>query len=190
MIDEGGSPPVLLLVDLQQGIDAPEKGPRANPDAEQTVRHLLSVWRERGLPVVHVRHDSTDPDSPLQRGALGFAYKEGLTPQSAEPEFIKHVNGAFTGSEVEAWLADRDVETVVLCGLVTDHCVSTTAREASDRGFDVYVVADGTATFGRSVGEWEFDPETIHRTALAHLQGEFAEIVNADQILDAMKAER
>ncbi len=190
MIAQDGNRLVLLLIDLQQGIDDPQQGPRNNPNAEQTARQLLSTWRELTFPIVHIRHDSTEPTSSLQGHLPGFEYKEGLSPQNGETEFIKHVNGAFTGTELESWLTDRNFNTLVICGLTTDHCVSTTAREAGDRGFNVYVVEDATAAFGRTLGESEFDAETIHRTALAQLQDEFAEIVQAEQIFDAVKPAR
>lgn len=184
MFADAGGPPLLLLIDLQRGIDDPSEGPRNNPDAEETIRHLLSIWREQELPIVHVRHDSKEPDSLLRGDLPGFEYKPGLEPREGEKEFIKRVNGAFGGTELKSWINERGLKTIVICGLVTDHCVSTTAREAEDRGFDVYVVEDGTATFGRTLGTMEFDSDTIHRTALAQLNGEFADIVSTQQIAD------
>ena len=63
---EAMSAPALLVVDVQKGLEDPAWGRRDNPDCERNIAALIERWREQDRPVVFVRHDSVEPDSPLR----------------------------------------------------------------------------------------------------------------------------
>lgn len=179
----------LLLIDVQRGLDDPRWGARNNPDAEQRIADLLAAWRATGRPVIHVQHLSLEPRSPLSEDAPGHAFKVEALPLAGEPVFRKHVNSAFIGTDLESHLRANGIDTLVVVGITTDHCVSTTARMAGNLGFTVTVVEDATATFERRGPDGtHYSADLMHRIALVSLHGEFANIRSARDILAAVGA--
>lgn len=177
----------LTLIDVQQGFDGPEWGNRNNPQAEDNMAALLEAWRRTQRPVIHVRHDSVMPNSPLRPGQPGNAIKAAVKPTEGEPLFTKHVNSAFIGTELEAYLREHNIDTLVVVGLTTNHCISTTARMAGNLGFDTYVVSDATATFDREGPDGQSYPaETVHAISLANLHEEFATVIDTQSLLDRL----
>ena len=178
----------IILVDVQQGFTDSYWGARNNPGAESQMALLLEAWRARGWPVLHVKHNSRTPASPLHPSREGNGFQEWVAPRAGETVIEKDVNSAFIGTGLEAELRRRGITRVVLVGLTTPHCVSTTARMAGNLGFDTYVVSDATAAF-----EWRSHlgtrvlPEDVHFHALAALHGEFATVVTSASILEQLK---
>lgn len=183
------SPAALLLIDVQQGMDDPKWGARNNPQAERRMQELLAAWRRAQWPVLHVQHMSVTPGSPLRPGLPGNALKPEVQPLPGEPLFQKTVNSALIGTDLQQHLEREHIRALVIVGLTTDHCVSTTARMAANLGYDVVVVEDATATFERHGPRGEhYTAEEMHGAALASLHGEFARVLTARDVLAALPA--
>jgi len=179
----------LIVIDVQDGFDAPYWGERNNPDAERNIERLLSRWRASRRPVIHVRHDSVEPDSALRPDAPGNAIKREAAPGPDEPVVGKHVNSAFIGTDLAAQLEAHASDTVVLCGFTTNHCVSTTARMAGNLGFRTFVLSDSTVAFAmRSPGPGGrlIPAAEMHEVGLAELDREFATILTTDELLSLL----
>ena len=174
----------LLIIDVQQGFDDPKWGRRNNPDAETNISSLISLWRSERRPVIHIQHCSVEPDSPLCPELPGFQFKPEVTPIEGEPVFRKTVNSAFIGTELESYLRENGIEHIVIVGLTTDHCVSTTTRMAGNLGFKALLVFDATATFDRKGPDGkEYMAEDIHAIHIASLNGEFCNVITTDSLI-------
>jgi nicotinamidase-related amidase len=181
----------LILIDVQKGLDEPRFGKRNNPRAETNMAKLLQHWRNAKLPVFHVRHFSTEEHSPLRPELPGAAIKEFALPEAGEKLFSKNVNSAFIGTELEAELRARGIKQIVLCGLTTDHCVSTSARMGANLGFEVILVSDATATFERTGPDGKhWTADEMHSCELASLHGEFATVLDTAGALAAAQQAR
>ncbi|MGC4103379.1 cysteine hydrolase family protein [Ferruginibacter sp.] len=182
--------PALLLVDIQKGFDdiAYWGGQRNNLLAEQNAAALLQIWRTLELPVFHIQHCSTNPASPLHPTHTGNALKEIVKPLNTEVVIKKNVNSAFIGTPLEKLLKNDNITTLVIAGLTTDHCVSTTVRMAGNLGFSNFVVEDATATFNKKGWDGKnYSAEWIHETALASLHNEFATIITTEFVIKSIR---
>lgn len=175
----------LIPIDVQQAFDLPAS---SNPAMEANGLRLLAAWRAAGLPLIHVRHDSVQPGSPFKPGRPGNHLRDGFEPLGDEPLVSKSVNAAFIGTDLDLRLRRLGVDQVVLFGLTTDMCVSTTARVAANLGYRTVVVGDATACFdladadGHTISAGE-----LHRAHLATLHAEFATVTSTASVVAALQ---
>jgi len=178
---------VLIVIDVQQAFNDPSWGQRNNPLAEANIAALLAGWRDQQRPIVHVQHRSPRMESLFHPERPGFKVKPEAQPMPGEPVIYKAVNSSFIDTDLEARLRAAGATTLVIAGITTDHCVSTTTRMAGNFGFTTYIVSDATATFERHGPDGRrFSAEEMHDTALASLNGEFATVIDTASVLQRL----
>lgn len=180
----------LIVIDVQRAFDEWETAGkrRNNPEAVARIVELLAAFRERNMPIVHIRHQSKNPNSSFAPGKTGVEVKDEARELAGEPVIMKRVNSAFIGTDLETRLHAAGIKNLVICGATTNHCVETTTRMAGNLGFDAALVRDATWTFDRVGPDGdEHSAEDIHAMTLANLNGEFARIVSAVEVIAALK---
>jgi len=178
----------LLIIDVQKAIDHPKWGLRNNPSMEENIARLLEVWRQNKLSIIHVKHNSIEPDSPYRPDQEGNEFKAQVVPRNGETVISKCVTSAFVGTSLEAELNQRGIKDVFVTGVITNNSVDATVRVGSNLGLNMHTVADGTSTFG--LKDWngkEHEADTIHAIFLANLDGEYGKVLTTSEVIEQAK---
>lgn len=185
----------LLVVDMQRYfVDCADGEPVSElyfgADAARNVRRLIGAFRESGNLIVYTRHAHDDLSFEGGAGMMSVWWDDGIEEGTPESEIVAFVEprgeevltkerySAFFGTELEGYLRRNGISQVAICGVMTNLCCETTARDAFMRDFAVFFAADATAT----------KTEQMHVASLMNLAYGFAKIVTADEIIGALKA--
>jgi nicotinamidase-related amidase len=175
---------VLIPIDMQRAFDAPPWPRRWNQAVDANGQALLAAWRAAGAPIIHVRHDSVQPGSTLTPGLPGNAFRPGFEPLGDEPVVSKSVNAAFIGTDLDLRLRRLGATRIVLFGISTDMCVSTTTRVGANLGWDITLAEDACDCFDLP------DPrggtikaEDVHAAHVATLGIEFCEVAKTADLV-------
>jgi len=175
---------ILIIVDVQVGLDDPRYGQRNNARCEERITTLLGASRKVGHPVLYTQHLSQRPGSPLAEGDPRSQIKSIIGPTEPDRVYTKTTNSAFKSAEFRLALERPGTRELVFVGMATDACITATAREAKDLGYEVTVVADACATFPRQGpdGDW-YAADVVHHVSLAALAASGIEVCTCDQLL-------
>ncbi|WP_214763006.1 cysteine hydrolase family protein [Exiguobacterium sp. s146] len=174
----------LLIIDVQQAFHDPSWGNRNNPMFEANTARLISTWEEANQPIIYVQHVSQVSESLFYFQKDGHLFQDFIRPCEQDTILTKQVNSAFIGTNLQELLEAYQARSIIVTGLITNHCVETTARMAGNLGFGPIVVSDATATFDRRSLSGSLIPaDVIHDVSLANLNEEFADIQTTDEVI-------
>lgn len=180
---------VLLPIDMQTAFDAPPWPRRWNGAVDANGLALLAAWRAAGRPIVHVRHDSVEPGSSLRPERPGNAFRPGFEPADGEALVTKSVNAAFIGTDLDLRLRRLGASGLVVFGISTDMCVSTTIRVGANLGWQMLLVEDACDCFDLPDGRGgTIAAEAVHAAHVATLRAEFATVATTAEVIAAIGA--
>lgn len=171
----------LIIIDVQLAFSemAASGMPRNNPDAENNIAKLLQAFRAAKAPIFHIRHRNNGENSRFNPKNSGFQPMPCALEQDDEPVIVKLVNSSFIGTDLEERLRKNAIESVIICGATTNHCVETTTRMAGNLGFDTYLAHDATWTFDRTGPDGTLHKaDAIQAMSLSNLHDEFCTVAD------------
>jgi nicotinamidase-related amidase len=185
----------LIVIDAQNEFSAMGLRPVPNhASALDIIMEHVAGARARLRPIAWVQHHNRPDESrAFVPGSWGAALSPGLGPQTGfgpEALFDKDVFGAFTNTGLEAWLRRHSVQSVTLAGFYAHMCLSTSAREALVRGFEVAV--DPNATGACDIEDEALGRQTadeVRRSALLHLSNMGVRLHRSAAVSSSAKAD-
>ncbi|WJL94345.1 cysteine hydrolase family protein [Microbacterium sp. ET2] len=181
--------PVLVLIDIQRDYFPGGRFPLVDPDAAaERAAELLVAFRAAGLPVVHVRHESSGSGSFLEAGTPGAEIDPRVAPEGDETVVVKHHPNAFWGGLLGEALAAHAGAPLVVAGMMTSMCVDASVRAASDLGWEVTVAADACAAPDLAFGGVTVGGADVHAAFLAALASAYARVEPVAAVVAALRA--
>lgn len=179
----------LVVLDVQEAIDQPVWADKNNPDYVTAIQRLLSAWRRRGWPVLHVKHDEATPTSTYHTHGPYNRIKQDVAPIGGEPVLIKHQNCAFIDTELDRQLKALGATRFVLTGVVIHNSMDATIRAGKALGYHILLPRDATTAVPVKAPDGQvWDARTVFDLTLAILGQEYAEVTDSGDILTRCEA--
>lgn len=175
----------LIVIDFQnEYFDGKMPVPDGMKALKQS-RKLVDFAHKNGMPVFFIRNEGP-ADSPLfAKGSHSADFYKELLPGKGDIIITKTTPSSFIGTDLDTQMKKRGIKTLVVMGLMTHMCVSSTVRDAVPLGYQVIIPEDATAT--RNLAAWDnsvVSSSDLQRAALAGVADVFADIKTTQQILD------
>jgi nicotinamidase-related amidase len=177
----------LLVIDVQNEYfegKLPVTHPR---ESLPNILRAMDAAGSAGVPVVVVQHTAPQPDSAVFRqGSPEWELHPAVGARPRDVLIVKSLPGSFTGTQLEAWLRERGVDTVVIAGYMTQMCCDTTARQAMHLGFGVEFLSDATGTLAIKNAAGAVSDEELHRAILVTQQMRFSRVLSTAEWLESL----
>lgn len=178
----------LLIIDVQNDYFPGGKMTlEKSEQAAENIRKVLDYFRENHLPVIHIRHISTNDGATFfLPDTDGVKINNRVLPQENEKIITKHFPNSFRETDLLNYLQSKKIKNLVITGMMTDVCVESTTRATFDFGFSNTVIGDATATRNRELNGEVIKAEEVQRSFLAGISALgnlYARVINTKEFL-------
>ena len=175
----------LLIVDIQNDyFPSGRMELVGSPQAAAEASGLLDAFRARSLPVFHMQHVSTRPNATFfLPDTEGVNIHGSVAPLASETLLVKHYPNSFRGTPLLERLRAKNIDRLVIAGMMTHMCIDTTTRAAADLGFECVLAHDACATRDLAFNGTKVPAREVQGAFVAALNGAFAKVLGTKEIV-------
>jgi len=177
----------LILIDIQN--DYFSNGAFELHEMEQAAQNakmLLENFRQAGSPIFHIRHESlAENASFFLPDTDGAQIHASVAPQAGETVILKHRPNSFFETTLLENLKAQNIDSLIVCGAMSQMCVEATTRAAVDFGFTVTVIEDACAARALTFKGETVPAPQVHASFMAALGMSYARILSTEDFLSA-----
>ncbi len=175
----------LLLIDFQNDYFPGGKWElEACDQAAEKGAELLAVFRAKGLPVIHVRHEFTTNEAPFfLPGSEGAHIHSSVAAQDNEPVVLKHSVNSFKETNLKEILDTLEIKNLIVVGAMSHMCIDAGVRAAADFGYNVTVAQDACATRDQEFNGIIVPAKQVHAAYMAALSFAYARVADTEMLL-------
>ena len=178
----------LLLIDFQNDYFSTYDGAKwALSETEAAARNgaaLLAKFREKGLPVIHVRHEFPSQDAPFfVPGSDGAKIHDSVAARSDEPVVLKHQINSFKDTNLDDILKQYGIEQLIIAGAMSHMCIDAATRAANDLGYQCHVAHDACATLDLEFNGTTVPAQQVHSAFMSALGFGYCKVESTENLL-------
>ncbi|HLF66345.1 MAG TPA: cysteine hydrolase family protein, partial [Gammaproteobacteria bacterium] len=147
-------------------------------------KQVLTAYRAREWPVIHVQHISTRPnDTYFLPCTKGSEFHPDFQPTKGEVIVKKHYPNSFRDTNLLSVLQKKHISHLTICGMMTHHAIDASTKAAYDNGFMCTVLNDACATKDLHFSDNNLTAQSVHNSFLCALEPIYANVLNTDSFL-------
>lgn len=179
----------LLIIDMQNDYFPGGSHLLYEPEAAgENAGKLLKYARQKEIEVIYIQHIAVNEGADFfLSDTYGSEINDSVQPVEKEKVIVKNYPNSFRGTELLEYLHEKNIEKLIICGMMTDVCVDATVRAAMDVGLKTIVIGDACATEDRQLYGKTIHAKEVHESYLAGftaLGNLYAQVISTEEFLN------
>lgn len=178
----------LLVIDVQNEYFTGALPITYPKESFGNILKVIEAAKKKDILIIAIQHTAPQKDSKsFVKGSAAWQLHEDVVRLGYDYLIVKNLPGSFTGTNLEELLEENQIETVTICGYMTQMCCDTAARQAFHLGYAVEFLSDATGTLDISNYAGTVTAEELHRSILVTQAMRFSKVISAENWIEMIR---